>query len=92
MCIVIEGKVLMNEGGALPETCADGIGVRRADDREDVVGCQGWFQLSIGFFDDGRAGDASPFLLLLALIDWLVSHLAGFEDGAVPVRRGARVR
>jgi len=35
---------------------------------------------------------ALPFLLLLALIDFVISHVAGFEDGAVPVRRGARVR
>jgi len=35
---------------------------------------------------------ALPLLFLLALIDFVVSHLAGFEDGAVPVRRGAHVR
>lgn len=33
-----------------------------------------------------------PFLILLAFVDTLANHLAGFEDGTVPVRRGARVR
>ena len=35
---------------------------------------------------------AFPFLLVLAFVDLLANHLAGFEDGTVPVRRGARVR
>ncbi len=33
-----------------------------------------------------------PFVLLAAMLDFVVSHLAGFEDGTVPVRRGAQER